>query len=121
MTASCRRNFILAAVLSIAAVALILCSRPLARGDGLAYFMWLDSLAGDGDLDLSNQAQIFAHLNTYQVQWNEQTGQWVTVFPYGSALLLTPAYWLGHLVNRLGWLAVNSDYLHWPSGAAAGL
>jgi len=97
-------------VLSLAAVALILCSRPLARGDGLAYFMWLDSIAGDGDMDLSNQARIFAHLNTYQVQWNEQTARWVTVFPYGPALLLAPAYWLGHLVNHLGWLSVNPDY-----------
>lgn len=111
MTASRRGNLLpLAAALFIALVALILCSRPLARGDGLVYFMWLDSIAGDADLDLSNQAQIFAHLNTYQVRWNERTGQWVTVFPYGSALLLTPAYWLGHLANRLGWLSVNSDY-----------
>lgn len=109
--ASCQQKplpFIVA--LSIAAVALILCSRPLARGDGLAYFMWLDSIAGDGDMDLSNQAQIFAHLNTYQVQWNEQTAQWITVFPYGLALLLAPAYWLGHLVNHLGWLSVNPDH-----------
>jgi len=46
------------------AVALIVCSCPLARGDGLAYFMWLDSIAGDGDMDLSNQARMLAHLNT---------------------------------------------------------
>ena len=38
-------------ILFIASVAMILCDRPLARGDGLAYFIWLDSIAGDGDMD----------------------------------------------------------------------
>lgn len=104
------RNMPLVVALSVAAAAMLLCSRPLARGDGLAYFMWLDSIAIDGDMDLSNQAQSFAHLNTYHVQWNEQTNRWATVFPYGSALLLAPTYWLGDLVNRLGWLSVNYDY-----------
>ncbi len=102
--------FPLSIALLIAAIALVLCGRPLARGDGLAYFMWLDSIAGDGDMDLSNQAQIFAHLNTYQVRWNEETGKWGTVFPYGPALLLTPFYWLGRLVDNLGGLSINPDH-----------
>jgi len=106
-----RREFIpLIAILLIALVAMVLCDRPLARGDGLGYFMWLDSIAGDGDMDLSNQAQIFAHLNNYHVQQNFQNGRWFTPYPYGSALLLVPAYWLGHLVNHMGWLSVNPDY-----------
>jgi hypothetical protein len=91
-------------------VAMILCDRPLARGDGLAYFIWLDSIAGDGDMDLSNQAQIFAHLNDYQIQWNEQTHKYISVFPYGSALLLAPAYWLGSLMDRIGWFSVNPEH-----------
>jgi len=85
-------------------------NRPLARGDGLAYLMWLDSIAGDGDMDLGNQAQIFAPVNSYQVYWNEDTGRWATVFPYGVAVMLAPAYWLAQLVERLGWLDVNSAY-----------
>jgi hypothetical protein len=97
-------------ILFIAAVAMILCDRPLARGDGLAYFIWLDSIAGDGDMDLSNQAQIFAHLNNGQVQWNEKTGKWISLYPYGSALLLAPAYWLGSLMDRIGWFSVNPEY-----------
>jgi hypothetical protein len=97
-------------ILFIAAVAMILCDRPLARGDGLAYFIWLDSIAGDGDMDLSNQAQIFAHLNDYQIQWNEQTHKYISVFPYGSALLLAPAYWLGSLMDRIGWFSVNPEH-----------
>lgn len=105
-----KKRFIIAIILLIATIAIITCDRPLARGDGLAYFIWLDSIAGDGDMDLSNQAQIFAHVNMYQVQWNQQTGRWISVFPYGSALLLSPAYWIGRFVNSRGWLSINVDY-----------
>lgn len=96
--------------MAIALAAMVTVDRPLARGDGLAYFMWLDSIAGDGDMDLSNQAQIFASVNTYQVYWNEETGHWATDFAYGSAILLTPAYWLARWVDGAGWLAVNPDH-----------
>jgi hypothetical protein len=61
-------------------------------------------------MDLENQAQSFSALNTYQVTWNEETGRWATVFPYGSALLLAPAYWAARLTDRLGWLQVNPEY-----------
>ncbi|MBN1179591.1 MAG: hypothetical protein JXD18_10280 [Anaerolineae bacterium] len=84
--------------------------RPLARGDGLAYFMWLDSIAGDGDIDLGNQAEHFAHVNAYQVYWNAETERWATDFAHGSALLLAPTYWLAQAVERLGWLDVNREY-----------
>lgn len=60
----------LASLITIALVVLgacILLDRPLVRGDGLAYFIWLDSLARDVDLNLANQAVKFAHLNTYHV------------------------------------------------------
>ncbi len=105
-----RETVFLVPLLVIVAVSLVLCGRPLARGDGLAYFMWLDSIAGDGDMDLSNQAQVFAHLNVYQARWIEETGKWGTVFSYGPALLLTPFYWLGRLVDGHGGLVVNPDY-----------
>ncbi|MGD1993610.1 MAG: hypothetical protein PVI59_10480 [Anaerolineae bacterium] len=97
-------------ILLVALVALVALDRPLARGDGLAYFTWLDSIAGDGDLDLANQAQTFAHVNAYQVYRQEETGAWATDFPYGVGLLLAPAYWLAQLFDRMGWLAVNADY-----------
>jgi len=97
-------------VLLLALSAMVVLDRPLARGDGLAYFMWLDSIAGEGDMNLGNQVQNFAHINAYQVYWNEETGQWASDFAYGSGILLAPFYWLGRLTDGLGWFAVNSDY-----------
>lgn len=105
-----RREWPLLVAVAIALLAMIALDRPLARGDGLAYFMWLDSIAGDGDMDLGNQAQAFAHVNAYQVYWNEETGAWATDFAYGSALLLAPAYWLARGFERVGWLSVHPDY-----------
>ncbi len=97
-------------ILLVAALAILALDRPLARGDGLAYFMWLDSIAGDGDMDLANQTQTFAHVNAYQVYQDEGTGRWASDFAYGSALVLAPTYWLARLAERLGWLSVNADY-----------
>ncbi len=90
--------------------ACLLLDRPLVRGDGLAYFMWLDSAARDWDLDLANQAAKFAQVNSYQVFFYEKTGRHVSVFPFGSALLLVPFYWLGTWANQLPLLHVNDAY-----------
>lgn len=101
------------AVLTIVLVVLgscILLDRPLVRGDGLAYFMWLDSLARDADLDLANQALKFAHLNTYQVFVHEKTGRHASVFAFGNALMLVPFYWLGMLADKLPIFHVNDAY-----------
>jgi hypothetical protein len=81
-------------MLAAAALLLLLCSHPLVQGDGLAYFMYLDSVAGDGDLDLSNQAERFAAVNRYHLFPSPVTGAPVTSFPFGSAVLLAPFYWL---------------------------
>ncbi len=97
-------------MLLVAVLALLSLDRPLARGDGLAYFMWLDSIAGDGDMDLANQAEIFAHVNSYQVYWNAETESWATDFAYGSGLLLAPAYWLAQLAECLDWFSINTAY-----------
>lgn len=97
-------------ILLVTTLALVALDRPLARGDGIAYFMWLDSIAGDGDMDLTNQAEAFAHVNTYQVYWEEDTGRWASVFPYGPGLMLVPGYWLARLADSLGWLRVNDEY-----------
>ena len=104
------RKWPLLVALAVALAAMLALDRPLARGDGLAYLMWLDSIAGDGDMDLDNQARSFAPVNAYQVYWNEETGRWATDFAYGSAILLAPAYWLARWVDGAGWLAVNPDY-----------
>ena len=100
----------LLAALLLALLLLLALDRPLARGDGLAYFMWLDSIAGDGDMDLANQAQTYAHVNAYQVYLNPDTGHWASDFAYGSAIMLAPTHWLARLAERLSLLAVNSDY-----------
>jgi hypothetical protein len=97
-------------ILLVALAAMLALDRPLARGDGLAYFMWLDSIASDGDMDLANQTQTFAHVNAYQVYQDEGTGRWASDFAYGSALVLAPTYWLAQLAERFGWLSVNADY-----------
>jgi len=84
--------------------------RPLVRGDGLAYFMWLDSMARDWDLDLTNQAAKFAQVNTYQVFLNSKTGRYASAFPFGSALLWVPWYWLSTAADHLPLLHVNDAY-----------
>jgi hypothetical protein len=96
-------------VLMVLSACLVL-DRPLVRGDGLAYFMWLDSAARDWDLDLTNQAAKFAQVNTYQVFRYEKTGRYVSVFPFGSSLLLVPFYWLGTWADRSPFFHVNDAY-----------
>ncbi len=107
-----RRATIIAVVTIVLLVAgsCILLYRPLVRGDGLAYFMWLDSLARDGDLDLANQATKFASLNTYQVFVHEKTGRHASVFAFGNALMLVPFYWLGALANKLPAFHIHDAY-----------
>ena len=101
---------VIAAIAVLVMGACILLDRPLVRGDGLAYFMWLDSAARDWDLDLANQAVKFAGVNTYQVFRYEKTGRYASVFPFGSALLLVPFYWLATLANRLPLFHLNDAY-----------
>jgi hypothetical protein len=97
-------------VIGVTLVALIFFDRPLAVGDGLAYLIWLDSIALDGDLDLSNQAHKFADVNTYHIFFNRRTGQWASAFPWGIALLLTPFYWVGALLDKLPAFRVNDAH-----------
>ncbi|HJX38153.1 MAG TPA: hypothetical protein VJ714_06120, partial [Anaerolineae bacterium] len=49
-------------------------------------------------------------LNTYQVFYNEATDQYATVFPYGTAFLYLPSYWLASLANKLPVFHVNDPY-----------
>ncbi len=107
----------LLAILALLVASLLTLGRPLIRSDGLAYFMWLQSLARDYDLDLANQAAQFAELNTYQVFYNEATGQYATVFPYGSAFLYLPSYWLASVAHRLPLFHINDPYFLEHQGA----
>jgi len=97
-------------VVSITLVALLFFDRPLAVGDGLAYLIWLDSIALDGDLDLSNQAAKFGSLNTYHIYREERTGKWASAFPFGIGLLLTPFYWVGAGLDRIPAFRVNDAH-----------
>jgi hypothetical protein len=107
------------AVALAAAALLLLFSHPLVHGDGLAHFIYLDSIAGDGDLDLSNQAPParFGDANTYHLFFHPVTGQVVTSFPFGSAYLLAPFYWLGRAAGPLApAFQANGDYFHMRQG-----
>jgi hypothetical protein len=104
-------------ILVVLLVSFLTLDRPLIRSDGLAYFMWLHSVARDYDLHLDNQAAEFAALNSYQVFYNEETGWHASVFPYGSAFLYLPTYWLASAANRLPSLHINDPYFLQHQGA----
>jgi hypothetical protein len=84
-----------------ASLLLLLLSHPLIHGDGVAYLIYLDSLARDGDFDLSNQVVKFAPAIAYPFALSTVTGTPVTPFPFGSASLLAPFYQLGRGVEPL--------------------
>ncbi|MBN1579216.1 MAG: hypothetical protein JXA89_00840 [Anaerolineae bacterium] len=88
-------------------VAMIFFDRPLVVGDGLAYLIWLDSMVLDGDLDLSNQAEKFADVNTYHIYLNPETGRWASAFPLGIALLLLPFYRIAAWLDVLPIFRIN--------------
>ena len=100
----------LATALAVALVAMIFFDRPLVVGDGLAYLIWADSIALDGDLDLDNQAAKFAKVNTYHIYHNPATGHWASAFPPGVAILVAPFYRLATLLDLLPALRVNDPH-----------
>lgn len=107
----------LGAVLLLACAAvLVALDRPLIRGDGVAYLAWVDSFVLDGDIDLTNQVERLRPVLTYQLTWNEETGRWVNIFPFGAALLQAPFYALGHWFAVNGWWDANPDYFHQMQG-----
>jgi hypothetical protein len=90
-----------AIALLLSSLLLLLLGHPLIHGDGVAYLVLLDSVAGDGDLDLSDQVARFAPAITYPFKPSPITGTPVTPFPFGSAYLLAPFYWLGRALEPL--------------------
>lgn len=103
------RRVILTLIVALV-VTLILLDRPLVRGDGLAYLVWIDTLAGDFDINLNNQHDRFHEVNTYHIQWDYETERWVNIFPFGIAYLQAPFYWLGSGMESLGIGDGNADY-----------
>ncbi|MEQ8674661.1 MAG: glycosyltransferase family 39 protein [Aggregatilineales bacterium] len=97
---------------------MILLDRPLIRGDGLSYLVWIDTLAGDFDINLNNQHDRFREINTYQIQWDYDTERWVNIFPFGIAYLQAPFYWLGAGAESLGILDANPDYFNAMQGVS---
>jgi hypothetical protein len=100
----------LVVVIVVTLVALIFFDRPLAVGDGLAYLIWLDSIALDGDLDLSNQAVKFAEVNTYHIYYDRRTERWASAFSLGVALLLVPFYRVGAWLDTFAAFQVNEAH-----------
>ena len=110
------RRAALAVLLLLAATTLLLFDRPLVRGDGVAYFAWVDTLIGDGDIELQNQVERFASVNSYQIAWSAQGQRLAIVFPFGIAVLQAPFYLLGRLSESLGLLNVNANYFRTMQG-----
>lgn len=110
-------NLPLVLTLLLTLVAMLCFDRPLVVGDGLAYLFWLDSIALDGDLDLTNQAEKFAHVNTYHIYRNEQSGRWASAFPFGAAILLAPFYKTASWLDTLPQFRVNDEYFWSVQGA----
>ncbi len=100
----------LAFVIAVALTAMVFFDRPLVVGDGLAYLLWIDSVALDGDLDLDNQAARFAGVYTYHIYRNPHTGRWASAFPPGVAILLAPFYRLARWLDQLPTMRVNDAH-----------
>lgn len=92
-----RRLIVGCALALLVFVTLVLLGRPLVRGDGLAYYMWLDPVALHFSLDLSYAAERFSAVNEYQI-FRSPTGAYASAFPFGPALLLAPWYRLALLL-----------------------
>ncbi len=89
-------------------VSLLALDRPLARGDGLAYYMWLEPIACRLSFDLTGPAAQFAAVNEYQI-FRSPTGALATAFSFGPAIMLAPWYRLALLLPD----AVRVDAAHY--------
>lgn len=89
---------------------MMMLDRPLVRGDGLAYWAWVDTLVLDHDLDFGNQLAQIKPLNNYQIEWNDETGKLVNIFPFGVAIFQAPFYLIGHAFAQVGWWDDSAEY-----------
>lgn len=109
----------LAVLLLASALCLIALTRPLVRGDSIAYLAWLDSIALDGDIDFANQVEQMQPAISYQLLYFEDTDRYVNLFPFGVAILQIPFYHIGHVFAQQGWLDVNPVYFQEMQGVTA--
>ncbi|MHB9091635.1 MAG: hypothetical protein ACYC7H_09455, partial [Chloroflexota bacterium] len=93
-----RRALVAGVTLAVATfLCLVLLDRPLVRGDGLAYYMWLQPVTVNFSFDLRPAVEHFAAVNEYQV-FQSPTGAYASAFPFGPAALLAPWYRLSLLL-----------------------
>ena len=78
-------------------VSLVMLDRPLVRGDGLAYYMWLGPVTTRFTFDLTSAVEQFAGVNEYQV-FRVPGGGYGSAFSFGPAILLAPWYRLALLL-----------------------
>ena len=82
---------------------------PMIRSDGLGYFVWLDSIVQDRNLNLENQFIQYSPINGYQMYRDRVTQQIVTPFAFGSAILWLVPY---SLFLRMGALLPLETWFH---------
>lgn len=101
-------------------VTMVILDRPLIRGDGVAYLAWLDTFVRDRDIDLTNQAERFQVVNTYQITWDYELERYVNIFPFGVGFVQAPFYAGGAALTRLGWPDQNPGYFIQMQGVQQG-
>ncbi|MDX1992452.1 MAG: hypothetical protein SF029_08685 [bacterium] len=111
-----RNRYALPVLLLVTLLTLIAFDRPLVRGDGLAYLIWIDTLVLDGDVNFNNQHDRFREINTYQIAWNDTTQRWVNIFPFGVAFVQAPFYVVGHVLAQADIGNANPDYFRAMQG-----
>ena len=67
-------------------------SAVLTEGDGHYMYLWLRSIAMDGDIHLANEYRLYGNSWGYRV---DRDGRTNNVFPAGPGLLRIPFFWLG--------------------------
>ncbi len=81
-------------------ISLILLDRPLVRGDGLSYYMWLEPIAVHRSFELEYAAAKFGGVNEYQI-FRAPNGKWASAFPFGPAVFLSPWYLAGQALPNV--------------------
>jgi hypothetical protein len=82
--------------------------------DGRGYYVYLPSLAVDGDLDLRNQmlATFDADLNTvYRLSDVTERGYVVDKYTVGVAMTLSPAFLAAHAIACIGYAILPSRFI----------
>jgi hypothetical protein len=91
-------------VVAGAVLVVFLAFKPVVQGDGVGYFSYLHTILVDRDLDLSDEyaAARAAGVNLWPdlIETRTANGRLADFFPIGPALVASPAYALGVVVNQ---------------------